>query len=295
MSAQHKNDLLDADAHFAFGKNWASYAELIGEPQITEAKHGLQRLLGGESLAGKRFLDIGCGSGLHSLAALRLGASELLATDIDSDSVATTRAVLDRHAPGAHYAVQKISVFDLGPERIGQFDIVYSWGVLHHTGDMTHALQKAAALVAPGGVFAFALYRKTWMCGFWKLEKRWYAHSGPRVQKWLRAIYVLAFRCGQNVQGKSFRKYVQTYGERGMDFYHDVHDWLGGYPYESITSAEVSTAMSRIGLVLVRSLMRLKKMWRIFGKPPGIFGSGCDEYVYKRPAEPSSKEDACAA
>src|SRR5437868_2113850 len=127
--------LLDQKSHFAFGKNWASYAKLITDVQLDEAISCLRRLAGGD-LHGKRFLDIGCGSGLHSLAALRLGASEVVALDIDGDSVATTRRLLQSNASGRPWSAMEASVFQLQPNSIGPFDVVYSWGVLHHTGDM---------------------------------------------------------------------------------------------------------------------------------------------------------------
>lgn len=295
MTDGSDRDLLSAQSHFAFGRNWASYAELIGEPQITEAERGLTRLLGGGSLAGKRFLDIGCGSGLHSLAALRMGVNELLATDIDLDSVATARAVLDRHAPGAQYAVQKVSVFDLDPARTGLFDVVYSWGVLHHTGDMSRALRSAAALVAPGGIFVFALYRKTLLCGAWKLEKRWYAYAGSGTQRILRFIYLTLFRIGLRMTGRSFKGYVKNYKIRGMDFYHDLHDWLGGYPYESILPDEVAQLMSDAGLMPVRSFVRENWFSRSFGRHCGLFGSGCNEYVYTRTPAARQEASKCAA
>lgn len=129
-------NLTRQETHFAFGNNWASYARSIGRPQIDEAVAGLSRLLGGERLDGKRFLDIGSGSGLHALAAFELGAAEVVALDIDPDSVETTRAVLALHAPGRPVEVAQASVFDLSPAQYGRFDVVYSWGVLHHTGDM---------------------------------------------------------------------------------------------------------------------------------------------------------------
>lgn len=128
------DDLTQAEARFAFGRNWAEYAGKITEQEIAEAQRGLARLLGGERLDGKRFLDIGCGSGLHSLAALRMGAGEVVAIDLDADSVATTRAVLARYAPNTNYRVERVSVFDLDPAVHGACDIVYSWGVLHTRG-----------------------------------------------------------------------------------------------------------------------------------------------------------------
>jgi len=281
MTDLSQQNLHDDNGHFAFGKNWASYAELIGEPEILEAERGLRRLLPVDTLSGKRFLDIGCGSGLHSLAALRLGASEVLAVDIDAVSVATTRVVLNHHAPNTHYRLQQMCVFELDPERYTRFDVVYSWGVLHHTGDLERALQTAAALVAPDGLFVFALYRNTWMCWFWKAEKRFYAHTKPWIQRFIRIAYIGLYRVGFRMTGRQFKDYVRNYkNKRGMDFYHDVHDWLGGYPYQSISPADVAAAMSEAGLVRVKSFVQ---RGRLFGKPTGLFGSSCDEYVYARP------------
>src|SRR5262249_40573197 len=123
-------NLLDQASHFAFGKNWASYSKLVTDERVQEAIASLRRLAGGD-LTGKRFLDIGCGSGLHSLAALRLGAEELVAVDIDPDSVATTRNLLQQNAPAQRWSVMERSVFDPQIGSLGTFDVVYSWGVLH--------------------------------------------------------------------------------------------------------------------------------------------------------------------
>lgn len=260
---------------FAFGKNWASYAKLVTQQQIDEAIVGLRRLVG-DDLRGKRFLDIGCGSGLHSLAALRLGAAEVVAIDVDSDSVATTRNMLQAHAQGGAWKVLERSVFDLDPSSMGKFDVVYSWGVLHHTGDMYRALRIAATLVAPGGQFAFALYRHTRFCWFWKIEKKWYAAAGPRGQGMARSAYVGLYRMAHPIfNRKSFADHVASYvSARGMDFYHDVHDWLGGWPYESISPDEVARLMKQLGMREVRNFARMGRT------STGVFGSGCDEYVY---------------
>ena len=142
--------LKNVSTHFAFGRNWASYADLIDERRIEEAEDGLVRLLGRETLLGKTFLDLGCGSGLHAVAAARLGASHIVAVDIDPAAVATTRRVLPRHAPNASFEVHQLSVFDLTPETYGRLAVVYSWGVLHHTGAMREAIEIAARVVEPG-------------------------------------------------------------------------------------------------------------------------------------------------
>ena len=62
---------------------------------------------------------------------------------------------------------------------------------------------------------------------------------------------------------------------RGMEFHHNAHDWLGGYPYESIDPPGVAAIMGGLGFQPVRSNVRPKHF--------GLFGSGCDEYVYRRP------------
>lgn len=268
--------LKQVESHFAFGKNWSSYSDLIGEEQIQEAEKGLLKLIPAERFAGASFMDIGSGSGLHALAASRLGASRILAVDIDPDSVATTRRVLGASKATADWDARQISVFDLEPAQLGTFDIVYSWGVLHHTGSMWEAVEHAAAMVAPDGLFALALYRSTRLDPLWKIEKRLYARAGAPVQKALRAAFVTAFRAGMVLSGKgSFREYVANYTSvRGMDYYHDVHDWLGGYPYEAALAPEVTTRFAALGFTPER----------IFARPLslGLLGSGCDEYVYRR-------------
>ena len=268
--------LLDQGTHFAFGKNWASYAQLVTEARVQAAVDSLRKLIGG-SLEGKSLLDIGCGSGLHALAALRLGASEVVAIDIDSDSVATALQLLQSNAPRQGWSVRSGSVFDLEKNPPGVFDVVYSWGVLHHTGAMYRALRAAAALVAPGGQFIFALYRWTPLCWLWKSEKRWYAAAGPTAQARARATYVALFRAVFALRRRgSFSGYLADYRQRrGMDFYHDVHDWLGGWPYESISPAQTDRFMTGLGFQRVRAFTAA-------GVNVGLFGSGCDEYVYTR-------------
>jgi len=267
-------NLKTLESHFAFGKNWASYAALIDEPQIEEAIRGMLKLLPAEEFKGRSFLDIGCGSGLHTLAAARLGASRIVAVDIDPDSVATTRSVLAAKGVQTPCHVETMSAFDLDPVRLGRFDIVYSWGVLHHTGSMWEAVGKAASMVAPNGVLAIALYRKTRIDPLWKLEKRLYAHAPRAIQGLMRAGYLAAFRLAMLATGGSFRKYVADYqSTRGMDFHHDVHDWLGGYPYEAVTAPEVEARLAQLGF----------KPERVFSRPIswGFLGSGCDEFVYR--------------
>jgi 2-polyprenyl-6-hydroxyphenyl methylase/3-demethylubiquinone-9 3-methyltransferase len=197
--------------------------------------------------------------------------------DFDPKSVECTVELRRRFFAGDdQWTIERGSILDPGlPARLGAFDIVYSWGVLHHTGAMHEAIGRAAAIVRPGGLFAFALYRKTRLCRVWTRIKRWYVGAGAASQRRARALYILLLRLGLRATGRSFDGYVGTYrSKRGMNFAHDLHDWMGGYPYESISPKEVEAAMTRLGFEPLRSITRPYST--------GFFGSGCDEYVYRR-------------
>jgi 2-polyprenyl-6-hydroxyphenyl methylase/3-demethylubiquinone-9 3-methyltransferase len=268
---------------FEFGKNWLKFAVDIHADQMMEAKKSVARLLGRAELDGLSFLDIGSGSGLFSLAARKMGA-RVTSFDVDPDSVACTRAVRDRHCPNDPlWTVERGSILDSAfVTRLGMFDIVYSWGVLHHTGAMWSALENAACMMAPSGLLAIALYRRTPLCWAWRIEKRCYASAPRLVQSAVRGPYKVAYLIGKAARGHDPSKFVRDYrSNRGMDFHRDVHDWLGGYPYESASADKVKQELARLRLQLVRS----------FEHPVGlgIFGTGCDEYVCQRsPVAPQS-------
>lgn len=272
-------DLLSADSHFSFGKNWIDYAKKIDEARIAQAAMDLQRLSGLERFDGRSFLDIGCGSGLHSLAAIRLGAARVVGVDIDADSITASTTTISRFAPDANAQFRTESVFEMKPEIYGGFDLVYSWGVLHHTGDMYRALAAAATLVKSDGIFMVALYKKTPLCGIWRIIKRWYSKAPPESQYRARRIRVGLHRIMEWVQGRNLDDYITGYEKkRGMDYYNDVHDWMGGYPYESISPEDCRVFFTKRGFRLEREFV-LSPSRRF----PGLLGTGCDEYVFRKP------------
>lgn len=272
------------ECRFKFGENWQRFAARLQDGQIAEAQESLSRLLGRKDFDGLSFLDIGCGSGLFSLAARKMGAW-VRSFDFDSDSVSCAQALRELYCPDdPHWIVERGSILDAGyTGGLDKFDIVYSWGVLHHTGAMWTAVDRAAGLAAPSGILAVALYRKTPLCWAWRIEKRAYVYAPAFIQLVLRGAYKTAFFSGKAAVGANPFQYVRDYkSNRGMDWHHDVHDWLGGYPYESATADTVKSHMMQLGFHVVRS----------FERPAGfgLFGTGCDEFVFQ--AEPTAISSA---
>jgi SAM-dependent methyltransferase len=271
-----RDELKSVESHFYFGENWRSFVDTLSERSIEEAERGLARLFPNGELQGHRLLDVGCGLGLHMLAAQRLGAAEIVGIDLDGVSVQTAQALLSAHANGQVWSAKVKSVFDLDPHHDGVYDVVYSWGVLHHTGNMWIAIRKAAAMVAPGGYIALVLYRHTPLCGFWRVEKKIYATSPRFVQVAMRGLYKTIYLCGLIATGRSPAEYICNYvSARGMDWSHDVHDWLGGYPYESVRPPQLIAFLQDLGFSIERVFEHLAVLM-------GIFGSHCDEFVARR-------------
>lgn len=268
---------------YDFGRNWSALAARFEEDHVERASRDLQRLVG--ELAGHSFLDLGCGSGLHAAAALRLGARMVRAVDYDPGCVAVAQATLRRFVPDGDWRVERADALSPGSLPAEGFDVVYSWGVLHHTGDVWAAIRNSAALVLPGGSLALALYLRTPFCGFWRWEKR--AYSG---HAWLRPLVRGPFAAGlllaRAIRHRDAISHVRNYRQaRGMEFLIDVDDWLGGYPYESVAPQELEAFMARLGFRVVR---------RFNAVPPlGLLGTGCGEWLFEKGAG-SREAGACA-
>jgi SAM-dependent methyltransferase len=271
-----KNNLTNLKTHFEFGRNWQNYVDLINEDDIRQGIKSLTRFLPAEELEGKSLLDIGSGSGMTILSALNLGASSCKGFDIDPNSVTAANTLLGEHAQGQNWKIDQGSVFEINPDQTGLFDIVHSWGVLHHTGDMWRAIEAASKFTKPGGRFALAIYRRTPFCKLWTKEKLLYSRSPRIIQKALRGIYKLLYYAGLYATGRSPAKYQSDYhNDRGMDWNIDVHDWMGGYPYEAASSGELADFIDNLGFRKIREKTHTPKLW-------GFFGTHCDEFVFEK-------------
>jgi 2-polyprenyl-3-methyl-5-hydroxy-6-metoxy-1,4-benzoquinol methylase len=268
-----------AGQRFAFGENWSRFLAALDEERIERAEASLKEMLEVESLAGRSFLDIGSGSGLFSLAARRLGA-RVFSFDYDPQSVACTAELRRRYFPNdSAWRVEAGSVLNAEyVNGLGQFDVVYSWGVLHHTGAMWQALELAGSRVAPGGQLFIAIYNDLGSrSARWVQLKRLY----NRLPAFLRAPYTLAVMAPGELKtalGAVLRGQAGAYWQawrrgpaRGMNRWRDMVDWVGGYPYEYAKPEELLDFYRRRGFTLMRLIC-------------GGVGLGCNEFVFKRQA-----------
>jgi 2-polyprenyl-6-hydroxyphenyl methylase/3-demethylubiquinone-9 3-methyltransferase len=249
-------------ARYKFGANWQRFLGSLDEANIRAATDSLRDMLG--DISGKRFLDIGSGSGLFSLAAHNLGAT-VHSFDYDPQSVACTAEVKRRHAPGARWVVERGSVLDSAYlAGLGAFDVVYAWGVLHHTGNMRQAFENVTRLATDK--ILIAIYNdQGWKSRYWHVVKHMYNHD------LLSRSVLIALHAPPVVGGRYLVRALtgRLREVRGMSVWYDFFDWMGGYPFEVASVAEVRDFFAERGFTLAK----------VHDVSPR---SGCNEFVVNR-------------
>jgi SAM-dependent methyltransferase len=268
--------MTDDGIRFGFGRNWESYLkEHFNEERVQISKDHLLKFLKMEDLHGKTFLDIGCGSGLHSLAALRAGAAKIVSFDYDPHSVLATQMLRKYAGNPENWEVMQGSILDMQfLNTLEHADIVYSWGVLHHTGNMWQAVENTKSLMNDDSLLYLALYDNTLYYGlpmsYWHEIKKKYNQVHWLGKKRMEFWYIWTFYLDKKMKKiPEFMQRVKEYKKsRGMDLYRDAVDWLGGYPFEYASVEEVEDFVARkFGLKLLNLTT----------------GQACIEYLYEVP------------
>lgn len=261
---------------FTFGQNWEDFlSHSYNAKRLEIAKQSISDFLDPVSIKNKTFLDIGCGSGLFSEAAHLLKAKSITSLDIDRDSVACVQKIHTKY-PRSKWEIFHLSI--LSPnilKKIKKHDIVYSWGVLHHTGKMWKAIDNACRLVNKGGYMVISIYNDSHSLTqgnskMWIKVKRFY-HFGDLFTRRLVEILFIIPQLVLVVFVKHTNPvtYIRDYkNQRGMSWYYDVRDWLGGYPYEYARVEEIVNFVSQRGLYAQKINQRE--------------GIGCNEFLFKK-------------
>ena len=258
---------------FDFGENWDDFSrQALDERRLNEAARDFRALCTGIELKGCTFLDIGFGQGLGLLNAASEGA-RVTGCDIN----VRCAQVLERNRrlfPNLTAPIPVVVGSILDDEVAKQlrqlsgnqgFHLVHSWGVLHHTGDMRKAIAHASGLVAAQGCLIIALYNRHWSSSLWRMIKWSYVRSPRWLQRaFIGVFYPIIYVAKWLVTGSNPKRQ-----ERGMDFYYDVVDWVGGYPYEYASREEIVSELEKQGFKLVKF---------IAARVP----TGCNEFIFQR-------------
>jgi len=189
---------------------------------------------------------------------------------------AWVRELKSRYFPNdTDWTIEEGSVLDESYlATLGQFDIVYSWGVLHHTGNMQLAFDLIDRRVVPGGRLYIAIYNDQGGASRrWLIVKRVYNQLPPmfRILVLIPALFRtwgLTF-LHDSLHGQPLRSWRNYGGTRGMSPWRDLVDWVGGYPFEVARPETVFDFYRTRGF-------ELRRLTTCGG------GIGCNEFVFKR-------------
>ncbi|MFA5054958.1 MAG: class I SAM-dependent methyltransferase [Dehalococcoidia bacterium] len=256
---------------FQFGKNWQSFSRsALNEDKINQARNDFLALFSDIDLKGKRFFDIGFGQGLTLLLAGEAGAN-VYGIDIDADNLSALSETKKFFPAIEMPDTEVVSILDNNfierQIKSGGYDVVHSWGVLHHTGNMEQAIKNATKLTKDRGFLIISIYNKHWSSPLWRCIK-WTYNKAPNVMRcaMLRALYPIVYTAKWCVTRRNPKKH-----KRGMDFWHNLVDWVGGYPYEYATPQAVQKSVCDLGFTVVKYT-------------PAAVPTGCNEFVFQKKA-----------
>ena len=275
MSEENFKDAVNSGDRFKFGKNWASFLKSFSNERLEQAKQSLTEMTGYIDFENKSFLDMGCGSGLFSYAAHALNAAKIHSVDFDPSSVKCAEYLRTLSKTNQNiWSTEEASVLDKEYlEKLPKFDIVYSWGVLHHTGNMNLALENIIIPVKEEGLLFIAIYNDEGIISkFWLVIKKIYNKTflgKILVKLFFYSVYFFLQLFVDIIQFKNpARRYSEFKKKRGMSMIHDWDDWLGGLPFEVASPEKIVDFYISKGF----SLKKIRTTNRL----------GCNQYVFQK-------------
>jgi len=261
---------------FDFGSNWKYYsAAALTTSRVEGAREAFCGLTFGIELKSRSFLDVGFGQGLTALCAADAGAA-VCCLDVNPRCAEALELTSQFFPPEAKEKLNLIVGSILSSSDVRQlreksgsgYDVVHSWGALHHTGDMQQAFANCAGLVKPGGQLIVAIYNRHWSSPLWEHIKHFYCRLPHIGQKTMIGLFVPVIYLAKLLVTR--RNPLEK--DRGMDFLIDIVDWVGGYPYEYASIDDVRGLGMANGLDLLRII-------------PAEVPTGCNEFIFFKPHE----------
>lgn len=170
--------------------------------------------------SGKRILEIGVGSGTDFVNFARAGAVAS-GVDLTEQGVALTRRRLELE--GLEGDVRVADAENL-PFDDGTFDLVYSWGVLHHTPDTEKAIGEVRRILKPDGEARIMLYARYSWTGF----RIWVRHALLRGRPFRSLSWVWA----HHMESVGTKAYTRREAERLFQAFADVRIVRYRTPYD---------------------------------------------------------------
>jgi 2-polyprenyl-3-methyl-5-hydroxy-6-metoxy-1,4-benzoquinol methylase len=263
---------------FSFGENWLDFHRTLDTSAVDSAIADIKDWVSPSDLAGKAVLDIGSGSGLSSLAFQRCGVGRIVSIDVDPSSVEATRQISAKHGEKTPWDVKPGSVLDQAfVSSLGRFDVVYSWGVLHHTGALWKAIENAMSCCKDGGLFWIAIYSGGPKYRSDLTLKQQYNAASQDEKAAMIEREIKAYQSELSLAGKDESEWNHR-KERGMNIRNDIVDWLGGLPYE----------VARVSEMLLFCSERKFVPLRVLEFPEG----GCSIYLFRRQLRANDNSEA---
>lgn len=178
-------------------------------PKIEKQIEFLNKLIGRDNIENKIVLDAGCGTGIAAISFKKLGANKVIGIDISKKSLLTAKKLAEEAGVKLKFITGDLLNLPLK----GNFDIIHSFGALHHTGDTKGAFANLINLLGENGQFYLALYWRTRL---------------TFLHQFIRKILRLLPESAWEPISKFITKFMvgKKKTQRGFDGYGEALDWL---------------------------------------------------------------------